>query len=653
MKNDYDFIKEKFEQSGVNAPEKMDESYVLDRLPESTPEIVKPKRKVKKLPAIAACAAVLIAAAVAVNMLVLKPTAPAQKSAARQSALSELVKFDSEQALREQIEKIEEKNRANRTEVDYEAADSLDIGVNTAKSASSTKTTGANTAAHSETYKQVEGVDEADIVKTNGEYIFSVTNSDYVAVIKPDGKNSKVAAKINSPDKEASSDIYELFISGDRLVVIRYYESFELNDDGEANKYVSKTAADIYDITNAEKPVLENTFSQSGYYISSRMIGNKLYLVSSDSGDSDRVLPVIACGNDERKLDCGRVYSFKNPASRSMLVITQVDITDMSESSDTKAVLGSGDTVYCNENNLYVTAQSYPVYFDYGYEATDDEADDLSQKIRILKVNIEDGVKFTASCSVKGFLNDQYSLDENNGYLRVAVTSNENGRDVNNLYVLDSKLSQVGEVGNFAKNESIKAVKYVGDTAYVITYEKTDPLFVIDLSKPDSPKILGSVKISGFSSMLVPVDENTVLGIGYHTAEEDWTDLEVQEGVKLALFDVSDKTAPKVLDSKIFENCESPVQYEPKALAFNPDRGSYTMPLNRFIYDDDYSCVAGALTVKVRGGKIEVEKLYESKKLSGEDDEGVNRTVYIGDTVYLICTDTYDDNSPTVDCFKY
>ena len=234
-------------------------------------------------------------------------------------------------------------------------------------------------------------------------------------------------------------------------------------------------------------------------------------------------------------------------------------------------------------------------------------------------------------------------------------------KETNRLFIFDKDLKETGKTPEFATGESIKAVRYIGDTAYVITYEETDPLFVIDTADARNPKILGEVKISGFSTMLVPVDDNTLLGIGYHTQDEDdGIDMEIQEGVKLALFDVTDKANPKVLDEKIFKNYESEVQYNPKALLVNFERNDYTIPYSRYIEnDDDYYTKYGVINFKVENKKIKIVDEYESNVFGNSDDNydaSLERCAYVGDNIYML--GSYynydnDDSRALIDAVEY
>ena len=322
-------------------------------------------------------------------------------------------------------------------------------------------------------------------------------------------------------------------------------------------------------------------------------------------------------------------------------MLSAYNTLDFSTQTESKSILGAVDDIYCNESHMYIYST---VWNDSNYRSN----------TQILKADLTDGIEFTAYTEVDGTIDDQYALDEYDGNLRVATTSYDEWSDSNNLFVLDESLSVIGSVTGFAKNESIKAVRYLGDTAYVITYEQTDPLFVIDLSDPTAPAILGEVKISGFSTMLVPIGGDKLLGIGYHTENEDYTTLEVQEGLKLALFDVSDKTNPQVLDSMSFVNCDSPVQYNPKALVYNPDRGDYVIPLNysdwghydsktgEYVYVDEYH--GGVLNFRVNGDKLEEISRYTT------DYEEVDRCVYVGDDIYMTY---YDNNTLNIDSVPY
>ena len=431
----------------------------------------------------------------------------------------------------------------------------------------------------------------------------------------------------------------EIYLRDDRLIVL--CTGWDDSCD--------RTIVQVYDVSDIDNITLLDSMKQSGGYRSGRMIGDTLYTVSSYTPYDDRIIPVCGRGEDPDAVPADCIYTTENNDSESFLVVSAYDTLDFSAQTESKSILGAVDDIYCNENHLYIYTTVWENGdYSYWYDGN------TSVDSQILKLDLTDGIRFTAYTSVPGQIDDQYALDEYDGCLRVATTTTA-GRNSNNLYVLDENLNQVGSVTGFAKNESIKAVRYLGDTAYVITYEQTDPLFVIDLSDPTAPEILGEVKISGFSTMLVPVGEDKLLGIGYHTENEDYSDMEVQEGVKLALFDISDRANPTVLDSKSYVDCYSEVQYNPKALVCNPERGDFIMPLNyehwgyydaetwEYVYDDE-EFYGGVLNFRVDG-----DHLTEISRFRADCDS-IERCVYVGDYIYMT---HYEYDDILLDCAKY
>ena len=636
MKKDLDYIKEKFDNCEVNAPAYMDEKFVLSRLEKNEPQLVpiKPKRSYRRIIAAAAS----FVAVCGLSALIIAAVFSSNNS----TGLKRFQSYDEIKAAVHELDDIREICLYGDT-VDknvYDAESGVDAELSFSN-ASGTKNPASDYGelSHSSTYKQVEAVDEADIVKTDGRYIFCVEHSLYegIKIFSAESGESETklrpqfeSGKLTDDGSGKYSDLYisEMFLRNDRLIVIcqGYYHPKMRTENQMC------TAAFVYDVSDIHNIKQLDVFSQSGDYSSSRMIGDKLYLVSVDYGIyGDRIVPECGrkCTVDQLPADC--VYSFEKPSDNSFLVVSAYNTLDFSKQVETKAILGAAETVYCNESNMYITSSEWE---------NDDGYYGWGNKTGIVKAELSEEITFTAYAQVDGFVNNQYSLDEYNGNLRVASTSvNDDGNDVNHLFVLDEKLNVIGSVTDFAEDESIKAVKYVAETAYVITYEETDPLFVIDLSKPEKPAILGSVEISGFSSMLVPIDENTILGLGYHTEQNDsdFTDMEIQSGFKLALFDVSDKTNPKVLDSKSYVDFYSPVMEDPKALVYNVNRNDYVIPLNYSKYTEDKYGIyeteenGGMLNFKVENGKIAEVDRYQSSHSETQ------RCLYVGDRIYMTC----------------
>ena len=416
-------------------------------------------------------------------------------------------------------------------------------------------TSGNDNTGHSDTYLQVENVDEADIVKCDDEYLYYVDSQNTNIIIRR-AKNGKTEAvsKIKATEGQYFRD---MFLNDDRLVTVSNY----------AAGY-SKTAVTVYDIADRSKPEKISDYTQSGRSVSQRMVGDIVYLVT-DRYAYGKEIPLCGSEGSEKKLEPGDICCVPHPVTPEYTIIGAVDISAGKELSHvTKAVLGGSQDIYSNGENLYVAGFTYLGRKMQRKESEDRfyQPDNWDAGTVVVKVRMADGnVSIDKSAVVRGWIDDQFSMDERNGEFRIATTSEDShGVRTNNLYVLDKGLKMKGKVSGFAAGESIKAVRYVQDKAYVITYEETDPLFVIDLSDSRDPKIEGEVKIDGFSTLLVPLSGNRILGIGYGTrAVESWQEV---SGLKFVIFDVSDPGKPKVVASNTMDGLYSSVQDDHRAL---------------------------------------------------------------------------------------
>ena len=696
MKNDFDFIKNKIENSGVSAPQDMDESYVLNTLEGVYPQpaAVQPKRKRKAaVIAISASAAALVFAAALGLILSMAFYLPKTTGEALPGGLA-LRQFHTREEVTGELESIKAEDRQVRLierdsySEDMPAEDAAPEspaaipdqnvaapGANDSASNNSAADSDRSSS-HSDTYKQVQGVDEADIIKTDGKYIYCVdkyhAGKNKVVIFSAQGDASEKVAEITAdgavapatPDEADRWDVYytkgcnivEMFLRDDRLILI-------CNDTDYYGNSLSSAQTKVYDISDINNITLIDSFSQSGTYKAGRMIDDTLYLVSSYTSYDGTNLPDCGRGDDAEEIPADCIYALDGNDSRSFLVLSAYDTLNHDAQIECKSILGKVKDIYCNQDHMYLYA-THSEKKPFSFLRLFDKDKTSAKNSQILKVDLSDGINFTAYTEVEGAIDDRYALDEYDGNLRVATTTQAQ-RDSNNLFVMDEDLTVIGAVTGFARNEQIKAVRYVGDTAYVITYKKTDPLFVIDLSEPTDPTILGEVKISGFSTMLVPIDENTILGLGYHTSDGGLSDMEAQTGFKLVLFDVSDKLNPKVLDTMIYKDCTSVVQSNPKALVYNADRGDYIVPLNGnygglvdgggsdvMIDSEGGDVVAkesygGVLNFKVEGKRLKEIGHFQS------DHSSVDRCVYIGDTVYMTYRDSSSDYELQIDSVPY
>ena len=641
MKTDYEFIKDKFDESVIKAPESMNEEFVLEKIKDTKPRRSKKPFIITGLSAAAAVAIFTVSALIVTTIVGNTP----RPITVLQSDTAKLSGFKSTDDVKKALREIYKDRKSYQNDVIAEDGALLKNELSAAISDNAAGDAAPKSAesGHNSTYTQYTDVDEADTVKTDGRYIYYLTDSSKISVFSAEGKASKEVAQIKP--KSNNRTFNDFYINGDKLVAtVSYSAKNEKNNKNYYFYYNPDTAVEIYDISDIKNIKLKDSFTQSGSYCSSRMIGSMLYVVSNHTANDENDLPKSgkkrSATDDEATPDeipCGCVYTVEHPTTPNFLVVSSIDTSNGAQATKTKAILGSADTVYCNTEHLFVTAAQYDYEHNYGeyfYGMT-------GSKTQIVKVDLNKELEFTATAKVDGYIDNQYSLDEKDGYLRIATTSvNKSHVEINNLFILDRKLNKTGKVTGFAKNESIKAVRYIGDTAYVITYEQTDPLFVIDTSDVKNPKILGEVKISGFSTMLVPVNDNTLLGIGYYTQDEDYIDMEVQEGIKLALFDVSDKADPKVLDEKAFKGYGSQVQFNPKALLVNSERGDYTIPYNHYTENGDYLNDYGVINFKVDGKKIKIVDEYKSDKFSGSDEDSstLERCVYTDNYIYMLGT---------------
>lgn len=470
---------------------------------------------------------------------------------------------------------------------------------------------------HSETNIQVPGVDEGDTVKTDGHYIYSI-QSGQVRIIQAYPTNSMTLAATLQFDTGFSP--IELYIKGDQLIVIG--TGWQADDNTgtvpvlQKNRMSimpiwapsgeSRTIARIYDITDHTQPVLQREIAFTGNYLSSRKIDDTVYLIgrkypsyylryfagAAIQSESlimtrDNILPHIsdsAVNNGKQhNLPLADLYYFPNFLEPNYVIVAGFSLDALHEEANFKAYLGSGDISYASAKNLYLSAADY--------NSNSATASSVTSPVtHVYKFALNKGnVNFNMAGEVPGVVLNSFSMDEHNGYLRIATTVDQwtQSGDIgslqtwNNLYTLDSDMKIAGRLEHLAEGERIYSARFIGDRSYLVTFRQTDPLFVIDLSSPAQPKVLGELKIPGFSNYLHPFDENHIIGFGQDT-EETGTGGVVTTGVKLALFDVSDVEHPNQTHKLTIgkQGTYSPLMYDHKALLFDKKRGLLGFPIN-------------------------------------------------------------------------
>jgi len=499
---------------------------------------------------------------------------------------------------------------------------------------------------YSTTNIQVAGVDEADIVKTDGEHIYLISDND-IFIIKSLKSCPPEEAKVLS--KITFNDSYPIgiFLDDDRLAVLgcrhvnsywSYYESYY----GDAETFVN-----IYDVSNKTSPALLRNFTMSGGYFNSRMIAEYVYFVVSQQAliENDTViLPKVYSNEEAKEISVSGIQYFNTSDSYYMFTtIVAMNVQDLAEEPTNKTILlGGTSCMYVSLNNIYIT---FP----------------KNESTLIYRTRIEnETIGPMVSGIVPGYVLNQFSMDEHDGYFRIATTTGHVARILeqttskNHVYVLDMNLSIVGKLENLAPGEKIYSARFMGDRCYLVTFVKTDPLFVIDLNEPTNPAVLGELKIPGYSDYLHPYDENHIIGVGKETVEAEEGDFAWYQGVKISLFDVSNVSNPKQIANYTIgdRGTDSPILRDHKAFLFDRSKNLLVIPVQVAEIDEtEYpegvpSYVSGTLVwqgayvfnitlsegLVLRGNITHLENGINI----GDSSHWVNRALYIENVLYTV-----------------
>jgi len=432
---------------------------------------------------------------------------------------------------------------------------------------------------YSTTNIQVAGVDEADIVKTDGEYIYFVSGNKTIIVKAYPPEQAQIVSEI-----ELEGTIIGIFVNGNRLVVFEqettyylYYDDMPVVKESYAPYVSPKMFIKVYDVSDRENPQLQRELSSDGQYVSSRMIGDYAYVVTNEpvyEEEGEVNLPEIYVGGNETEIPATDIY-YSDVADYYYMYTTIIAINtqnDGQEPAYETILLGASSNLYVSPDNIYLT---FPVW---GTDMLGREVWE-SPKTSIHRIHIEGAeIEYVASGQVPGMVLNQFSMDEYDGYLRVATTT-QGETTGNNVYILDMNLNIVGLLENLAPGEMIYAARFMGDRGYLVTFKQVDPLFVIDLSDPSNPRELGYLKVTGYSGYLHPYDETHLIGIGKETT--DAGEFAWYQGVKISLFDVTDVNNPLEISKLEIgdRGTDSPVLWDHKAFLFDKSRNLMVMPI--------------------------------------------------------------------------
>ena len=523
------------------------------------------------------------------------------------------------------------------------AAPESAVGSTTDDTATNNTNNGTNSN-HGTTNTQENDVDEGDIIKTDGRYLYIVNTGTDAPVSIVDTANGEMK-KVSDVSLGEDKSITDIYIYNNKLVIIgssyMQKENTQTNGAvGNAEIYTddcivtawSDTFVSVYDVTDKSSPVKVTEFTQNGNLKSSRMIGSKLYTISIyyveiyNKNYRDFCIPEIAVNGVCEKVPAEGIYIVEDTKSTTYALVTTLDV-EKDKEPECEAVLGDCEHLYASSKGMFLSETNW-----------DDKSQETTKVYRFEYT--EKGVEYKCKGEVPGYINNQFSMSYDGEYFRIATTQNKvevegntvtmtvDGR-VNNLYILNNNMQIVGKVENMAQGELIKSVRFVGDMAYVVTFRQTDPLFVIDLTDPENPTIKGELKIPGFSEYLHPIANGYLIGVG-----KDGTDTGATDDCKVSLFNVTNPYEPKETVS-IPVTGDSGYSYTEIAynhkLYINLSQSEFAVPFNvhsywnngRYYYYIRYRFENGNLNEVVR---------YDL----GKDVLEILGATYIEDTFYVV-----------------
>ena len=418
---------------------------------------------------------------------------------------------------------------------------------------STTQTSSISSApSHSETNNQVAGVDELDTVKNDGQYIYTVSNNTVVVVRAYPVTDAQLVSRISI----LNQTINGIFLSGNNLAIVSEAPRITYSTYGACGvrtfggpamgiaypspyyrstlPQIQNTSISVYDLSNRSSPSLQSTVTVNGTFVGARQIGTFAYIVTSTPAWVNQTLPLTVVNGHPIQTMATKVYH--SDVSDQAFSYTTILALDTNHDNPAPTVetylLGTSSTIYVSLTNIFLTQPTW----------------DFTEQTAIHRISISQSkVMYEATGTVPGHVLNQFSMDEFQGYFRVATTSytgwtGRGSGQATNVYVLNSDLKIVGRLEGLGQGENFHSARFIGEMGYLVTFKKTDPLFVIELKDPTRPKVLGQLNTTGYSDYLQALDESHLIGIGKDTVDEGsfaW-----YQGVKVSLFDVSDPTKP-------------------------------------------------------------------------------------------------------------
>lgn len=527
------------------------------------------------------------------------------------------------------------------------------------------------------------GVDEADLIKTDGTYVYAIMGERVrIARVWP----FEEFGEASSIEPEGTPE--GIYLKGNRLIIIsRVPDPYEPEYTPNYNSpYTGTVVSEIYDVSDPASPSFVTVQKYPGELIDSRMIGARLHMMIGSRIESPELDYASPCGNiamlrkknletietlniaemlptaeSDSYILCNQIYRTMDVRGIGLITVVTDDVDDSGGALASISVMGNGGTVYTSPNSIFVASRSNEWWLQ--------ESDDNVEATVIHRFGLEgDLPQYTGSGAIAGHLLDnqyvgsrgssrfsmaQFAMSEHEGHLRVATTTGglspwddtDSESQVTILDVTGSLFSVIGGVGGLGKGERIYSVRFSDDRGYVVTFKKVDPLYVLDLSDPADARSIGELKMPGFSTYLHQIDEGHLIGLGFDTDDQGsfaWT-----QGLKLSLFDVSNPEHPKEVGNRVIgsRGSYSPAVEEHHAFTFDPDRMLIALPVELFTGSDGGSQLgqyAGSLVMIIhvdQFGNFESIGEIEFASSEGGDywqqwrDTTVLRTIIIGEGI--------------------
>lgn len=539
---------------------------------------------------------------------------------------------------------------------------------------------------------QVEGVDEADVVQTDGDYIYQVNKNRIIVARAYPANELEIVNEIKFTE-DTSFTPSQLLMGDKKLIVIgQKTTKATITPTPPARTplpsgvtatpykvspytvYQAVTKAIIFDIKDKTTINRIRDIEIEGSYFSSRKIGSYLYLIANKQilGEYDQPAYFDSKQGDMRKIGLDSIRYFPEAVRSNYMSIAGLNVDEPNSKVYISSYLGGGQNVFVSQNNIYVAETNYflrPITFaadSPGVLRDKTTPTRNSQDTLVYKFAMENGnVTFAGKGEVPGTILNQFSMDEYNGYFRIATTLGNviGGGSANNLYIADKELKVTGKIENIAPGEKIYSTRFMGDRGYMVTFKKIDPLFVFDLKDPSNPVILGKLKIPGYSDYLHPYDENHIIGFGKDTSESSSGSFAWYQGMKVALFDITDVNNPIEKFKEIIgdRGTDSELLSNHKALLFSKSKNLMAFPVTLMEIPEDIKKSTDADSSSSQYGHFTFQGAYvynidleNGFKLKGRithipqedyirygqsyyrDNNYVERAMYINDTLYTL-----------------